>query len=64
MCMWDDYGIKYFGYIGVLMGYCFIFMYLLEYEMMIVFFIYYSYYCWYDLVNDVLLEMVDYYRQQ
>lgn len=62
MRMWDDHGIKHFGHTGALMGYRSILMYLPEYETTIALSTHHSHYRWYDLVNDVLLEMADYYR--
>jgi CubicO group peptidase (beta-lactamase class C family) len=62
MRMWDDHGIRHFGHTGALMGYRSILMYLPEYDTTIALSTHHSHYRWYDLVNDVMLEMADYYR--
>lgn len=62
MRMWDDHGIKHLGHTGALMGYRSILMYLPEYNTTVALSTHHSHYRWYDLVNNVLLEMADYYR--
>ncbi len=62
MRIWDDHGIRHIGHTGALMGYRSILMYLPEYETTIALSTHHSHYRWYDLVNNVLLEMADYYR--
>lgn len=62
MRIWDDHGIRHIGHTGALMGYRSILMHLPEYETTIALSTHHSHYRWYDLVNNVLLEMADYYR--
>lgn len=62
MRMWDDHGIRHLGHTGALMGYRSILMYLPEYETTIALSTHHTHYRWYDLVNEVLFEMADYYR--
>ncbi len=62
MRMWDDYGIQHIGHTGSLMGYRSILMYLPEYEVTLAIATHHSHYRWYDLVNEVMVEMADYYR--
>ena len=62
MRIWDDHGVRHLGHTGSLMGYRSILMYLPEYEATIALSTHHSHYRWYDLVNEVLLEMADYYR--
>lgn len=63
ICLWDDFGIVYYGYIGFLMDYWSIIMYVLEVDVSIVLFINDLYFNWFDLVNGVLVVVMNYYWQ-